>query len=100
MARRKQKRGNKIPSIKKHFKRRMWGRFQLDINDDDINEIIEMVQTQNTIIIEKQSRTKTIHQIQFRGKTINIVYDRERKLPITAMYDDQLYDEMVYHRSH
>jgi len=95
MAKRK-KRGNKSSSIKFHFKKRMWSRFGLDCDDTDIDAIVDMIQNGQSIIIEVQSRSKTLHQIEYKDKTINVVYDKERKLPVTALFIDELYNDMMY----
>ena len=92
----KKRKGNKSTSIKHHFKRRMLSRFGIDVTDKVMNDIVQMIQTGQSEIIEKQSCAKTVHQIKYQDKTINVVYDRERKLPVTAMFEDQLYDEMMY----
>lgn len=76
----------------------MAGRFGLEVTDEDINDIVSMIQRGQSEIVEKQSLMKTVHQIKYKGHTINIVYDRERKLPITAMFDYQLYDDMMYNK--
>ena len=92
----RKKRGNKSHTIKHHFKKRMLSRFGLEITDDDIDDIVTMIQSGKSDIIEKQSRTKTLHQIKYKDMTINIVYDRERKLPVTALFEDNLYNDMMY----
>ncbi len=90
------KRINKDTSLKFHFRKRMLSRFNIELTDNDINDIVYMIQSGKSIVIEKQSRTKTLHQIKYKGQTINIVYDKERKLPVTALYDDQIYEEIMY----
>jgi hypothetical protein len=74
----------------------MAGRFGIDITENEIKEIVNMIQTGQTTIIEKQSLRVTIHQIVYKGETVNIPYDKQRKVPITALFDDETWDENMY----
>lgn len=76
----------------------MAGRFQLDVSDKDIEDIVNMIQTGQSTLIDNVSdslRVRT-HQIEFKGYTINIPYDKQRKMPITALYEDEVWDEFMY----
>lgn len=74
----------------------MAGRFNIDITEKEINEIVNLIQTGQTTIIEKQSLRVTIHQIEYKGVLVNIPYDKQRKVPITALFDDETWDENMY----
>lgn len=68
----------------------------MDISDNDIQNIVTMIQTGQTTIVEKQSLRVVIHQINYKGEKVNIPYDKQRKVPITALFDDETWDEMMY----
>ena len=90
------RKGSKESAQKYHFKRRMAGRFGAEITEKEINEIVNLIQTGQTTIIEKQSRRVTIHQIIWEGQKVNIPYDKERKVPITALFDEETWDDNMY----
>ena len=71
-------------------------RFGEDVSNKDIDDITIMIKKGFTIFVEQQSRRVVVHQVTFRGKEINVVYDKERKVPITALFDEDEYQEMTY----
>ena len=92
----KRRKGSKESAQKEHFKRRMAGRFDLDITNKDIDDIVNLIQTGQTTIVEKQSLRVVIHQIEYKGELVNIPYDKQRKVPITALFDEETWDENMY----
>ena len=74
----------------------MVSRFNIEISEKEINEIVNLIQTGQTTIIEKQSLRVTIHQIEYKGELVNIPYDKQRKVPITALFDEETWDENMY----
>lgn len=70
-----------------HFKKRMFERHGLIINKERINEICKLIQNGKSTFVKKQSNRIVIHDIMFDGKSIRIVYDKIRQIPVTV-YDD------------
>lgn len=95
----KKHKGEKKLSQRFHFKRRMSSRFGEDITDDDIDKIVAQIQSGQTEVVERQSLRVVIHKIKFKGQVIHIPYDKHRKTPITALFDDETYDNMLYGES-
>jgi DNA replicative helicase MCM subunit Mcm2 (Cdc46/Mcm family) len=74
-----------------HFKKRVLERFDITINRHDIRELIEDIQAGNNIIkSERLSSRVTLHTMIFMKKRMNILYDRMRKVPITAKTMDMV----------
>ena len=70
-----------------HFKNRMYERQGIVLNKEQINYISKLIQTGNSIFVKKQTNRIVIHDINYNDKTLRIVYDKLRKLPVTV-YDD------------
>lgn len=90
------RKGSKESAQKHHFKKRMMGRFGIEITDKEIIDIVNLIQTGQTSIVEKQSLRVTIHQIIYKGEKVNIPYDKQRKVPITALFDEELWNDNMY----
>jgi len=70
-----------------HFKKRMIERHNLVLNKEQINEICNLITTGRSIFVRKQSNRIVIHDVIYDNKTMRIVYDKIRKVPVTV-YDD------------
>lgn len=92
----RRKKVSKEGSMKHHFKKRMAFRFGEDITQEDIDAIVKKIQNGRTEVVEKQSNRVVVHKVRFHGQDVFIPYDKQRKLPITALFDDETYDNMMY----
>jgi hypothetical protein len=81
---------SKYDSILKHFKKRMAERHQLILTQGDINEIITLIKSNNSKLIEKQSNRVIVYEIRYKNKTFHIPFDTIRKIPITVYKDEWL----------
>lgn len=69
----------------RHFKQRVRLRTGLDLSNNDVHEIALMIQRQKGKYVESQSNRVSVWLIEFKGQEFNIVYDKERKQPITCL---------------
>lgn len=75
-----------------HFKKRMFERHGLILNKEQINEITKIITDGKSNFVKKQSNRIVIHDVIYNDKTMRIVYDKLRKLPVTV-YDEAWVDE-------
>ena len=73
-----------------HAKRRALERYDLDINRKSRMGIISLIQNNHTIERKKQSNRVTIHTLNYNGKIIKVVYDKDRKNIVTFLPIDNL----------
>jgi hypothetical protein len=78
-------------SIVKHFRKRMLERFDEELSYDDIQFITNMIRNGDTIRSRKQTNRVTEHVIRFNNKKMKVIYDKQRKLPITCLYVSEDY---------
>lgn len=70
---------DKAQSQAKHAKRRALERYDLELSDRDLREIVRLIQAGKAQKTLKQSHRVTVCWLQFQGKTIKVVYDKSRK---------------------
>jgi hypothetical protein len=70
---------------KDHFLRRVKQRFGLYLTEHDYHVMIQLIQSGNTVLIEKQSNRITKHELIYKGETIHVCYDTVRKNLVTAL---------------
>lgn len=78
-------RKNKAQSQTDHFLRRMRERFCLHLNTGDVRNIIYMIQTGVSEMIDKQSNRVTVHRVTYKGETFSVAYDKQRDTLVTAL---------------
>ena len=82
-------RKNKASSIKAHAKRRFAQRFDIELTAQDCKSIINIIASSGgTTLVDKQSNTRSLHKVNYGGQNIIVVYDKLRKLLVTALYED------------
>lgn len=77
---------SKTLNQRKHFKRRMQERFGIAANREEQNELIKLIQNNQTTMVFKQSNRISHHEIEKDGKKFIVVYDKLRKCCVTALY--------------
>jgi len=77
---------NKSAAVVRHFKQRMQQRHGVKLTDNDMVNINKAVEDGNSYFIELQSRRVVVLDIPIRGKMFRVVYDLNRKAPITTLY--------------
>ena len=70
---------DKAKSQRIHAKRRALQRYDISLNREDLEKIIQLIQTGKGRCIEKQSNTRTIFIVEYKGKDCKVVYDKLRK---------------------
>jgi len=79
---------NKKQSEKNHFKRRVFERYDISLNDGEYDFLVNKVKTNDKSIVKflmKQTNRVTVHLISFKNQEIVSVYDKLRKQLVTAL---------------
>jgi hypothetical protein len=67
-----------------HFKRRVMERFGFEPNRHEIEAAINTIQANRAIPFGRSSANRSRHILAIRGTEMVIVYDRKRKVLVTA----------------
>jgi hypothetical protein len=82
----------KTQSSKIHFKKRFKERFGIEINRNDIRELVSNIKEgSNVIKSDILSLRVTAYTMIFKRKRCVILYDKIRKVPVTALTMDMDY---------
>ena len=68
-----------------HLRRRLKERYDLDINQKDINLIEEHIRNGKTRIIRYESKGRSIHAININGQIVVLVYNKIYDSVVTAL---------------
>lgn len=86
------KKMTKTQASKIHFKNRFKERFGVQINRNDIRELVsDIKEGANIIKSDRLSLRVTAHTMIFKRKRCVILYDKVRKVPVTALTIDMDY---------
>lgn len=77
-----------------HFKKRMIQRYRIFFNKNQKKEMISQIKRGTAKFLYKESNTKSIWSIQFRGRNIPVVYDNIRKNLVTCLDWDMVKENM------
>jgi len=80
---------------KRHFKRRFYERFDLDLSQSEIRDIEERIKRKDRCkLIENLTLTKSMWDVEIRGLWYTIIYSKKHKTPITVYYgENDLHEE-------
>ena len=78
----KGKRKNQI----KHARRRFLTRFDISLNSNQYNQLVNKVKKGKGIFVRKQSNRVSIWDLEFEGQLIRVVYDKRTAAIVTALY--------------
>ncbi|MGL4461283.1 MAG: hypothetical protein ACRC1K_03950 [Planctomycetia bacterium] len=70
-----------------HFKRRASARYDLDVNRHLYREMVQMIQNNKAVLINRQSNRVALYRINLLNPALSIlvIYDRNRKTLVTAL---------------
>ena len=91
----KGKRKNQI----KHAKRRFKKRFDISLNENQYNQLVNRIKKGKADFVRRQSNRVTIWDLQFEGHEIRVVYDKHTSAIVTALYPNQRPLEKIGERS-
>ena len=74
--------------IRQHFKRRMKERYGIEVSKKDMKEIIRMLNDRT--FVKSKSNSRKVHRINFKGKEVLVVYDKNRKVLVTALENNAI----------
>lgn len=80
------RRGDKRLRQVSHALRRARDRYDLDLNEEDLNAMVRQIQTKtNAQHIYTQSNRVTLWLVQYQGQQCRVVYDRSRKVIVSFL---------------
>lgn len=89
-------RGDKRRTLAIHAKRRAATRYELNLTDADLREIVDSIQSGRARYLWRQSLRVSAFAVEFQGKTLPVVFDRRRKCVCTVLPEEAL--ELAGHR--
>jgi len=78
----KGKRKNQI----KHARRRFKSRFDISLNSNQYNQLVNRIKKGKADFVRRQSNRVTIWDMDFEGHLIRVVYDKKTAAIVTALY--------------
>jgi hypothetical protein len=73
----------KTEALRRHTKRRALQRHGLTLNRHDLRELASLART--GIHLDRRSNRVSKKRIEFRGRTLDVVYDHDRKTIVTVL---------------
>lgn len=68
-----------------HFKKRMFQRFNIILNDHLITKLLNQIQNGNSECVETLSNVKKVHKCNLEGQDVFVVYNTSRKIFHTVL---------------
>ena len=75
----------KAKSQRKHAIKRALQRYDLDINQEKLVELVQSIQNGKAKFLEKQSLRVSIFEVEVNGKKTRVVYDKIRKTIVSFL---------------
>lgn len=76
----------------RHAKMRALERYDLDLRDEDINNIVEIIRSHKSKSLAKQSNNISINELTYKECVVKVAYDRQRKSIATFIPADSDYE--------
>ena len=83
--RKRKKKGSKTNAERKHASRRMLQRHGLEVGKTELGEMVKMIQDGEATFVERQSNRITVWDMDYIGRLLRVVYDKERKQIVTVL---------------
>lgn len=84
-------------NTKRHFKRRCYERYDLDLSVSEVREIEERIKRKDKCkFIKDITNTKSMWEIEIRGLWYTILYSKKHKTPITIYFGEEEMGEWEY----
>lgn len=92
-----QKPATKYFCQKEHTKQRAVERFGISLNKRKYQEIVGMIRGGQSQFVCAQSNRVSVHRLQYEGKEIGVVYDKQRKSIATLLTPEMLAEWAMNH---
>lgn len=76
---------SKAKNQQRHAKRRALERYGLEITQEKYDQIVKLVQSGKSKFLFRQSHRVSHFLIEFEGKSMRVVYDKQRKTIVTFL---------------
>lgn len=73
-----------------HSIKRARQRYDLDLSAADIESIAKLIRTQATKRVKALTNTRVVHELECKGKTVWVVYDKKRHSVATFLPKDEV----------
>lgn len=91
---------SKATQQRSHFKRRVFERYSLTINDGEYDFLVSRIRKNDKTVVKfltKQSNRVSVHLLMYKDHEIVVVYDKERKSLVTALPEVCKDPEQIYY---
>ena len=79
------KKRQKSKDMLRHVKRKFWMRWSIELTDELHREFVKKIQNREGKLVEKQSNRVSVWDIEYKEKTMTVVYDKIREMLITVL---------------
>lgn len=77
---------SKWKNQRRHAKQRFYERHGFDLSNDDLDYIRGSIKkNREAVFISRQSNRVSIWDVQYRGRTVRVVYDKVRQNVVTVL---------------
>jgi hypothetical protein len=95
MIMRRIKKRKKEKTMATHVKKRFYDRWSIILTDELHKSFVKMINTGNSMCVDKQSKRISIHEITYKDAVLTVVYDKCRKMLVTVLPRDAVYDDRL-----
>ena len=79
----------KTEACRVHIKKRFKERFGIDINRHDIRDLVSDIQNGDNVLSSRRlTRRVTVFNMIFKRCRCTVLYDKDRKVPVTVLTPD------------
>lgn len=75
---------SKAENQRRHARQRARERFGLELDEHQLRAVVNRIQRGESRFLEKQSNRVSLHQVEYMGAEMVVVYDRRRKNVVTV----------------
>jgi predicted HTH domain antitoxin len=76
---------DKVVKERVHAKRRAKERYGIELNASSYEEINNIIRTGNAKLLKKQSLTRKLYEVRYRGILLKVAYDKARGQVVTFL---------------
>ncbi len=93
-------RKSKTAASKRHFKRKFFERYGIELSTTEIKNLGEAIRTKQIGVPGiPQSKRVTLHELTFKDKNCKVIYDHKRKVVVTVLFNE-LDDPSIHNNSY
>lgn len=76
-----------------HFKKRLFERYGLNINREEMTDLVKQITDGKAYFVRKSTNRISIFIVTYQGKEITVAYDKGRKQVVSAIPSEERVEE-------